>query len=81
MTVKRDDDPKRRLAQADDATNGAHPEYLSYLLRVWRSEPGRAGGWRASLENPHTGERVGFASLEQLFAFVMEQTEQEGGPN
>ncbi len=51
-------------------------KYRSYLLRLWRVEtPGLC--WRASLEDPHTGERIGFASLEQLFAFLMEQVEGE----
>jgi hypothetical protein len=31
-------------------------------------------GWRASLENPHTGERLGFSNLERLFAFLIDQT-------
>jgi hypothetical protein len=29
----------------------------------------------AHSEDPHTGERIGFASLEQRFAFLMEQAE------
>jgi hypothetical protein len=29
--------------------------------------------WRASLENPHTGQRIGFAVLEGLFEFVRRQ--------
>jgi hypothetical protein len=28
------------------------------------------------LEDPHTGERLGFATLEQLFAYLMERTEE-----
>ncbi len=49
-------------------------QYHSYLLRLWCTEtPARS--WRASLEDPHTGERVGFAGLEQLFTFLMEQVE------
>jgi hypothetical protein len=48
--------------------------YRSYLLRLWpATEQGRVT-WRASLENPHTGERLGFASLERLFAFLEDQT-------
>jgi hypothetical protein len=48
--------------------------YRSYLLRLWLvTERGQAA-WRASLENPHTSERVGFASLERLFAFLEDQT-------
>jgi hypothetical protein len=43
-------------------------------LRLWCAET-RDPCWRASLEDPHTGKRIGFASLEQLFAFLMEQVE------
>ncbi len=49
-------------------------KYRSYLLRLWREET-LDPCWRAALEDPHTGERIGFASLEQLFAFLMEQVE------
>jgi hypothetical protein len=48
--------------------------YLSYLLRLWRSEAVGQSIWRASLEDPHTGERRNFASIEHLFAFLEEQT-------
>ncbi|HEX5944543.1 MAG TPA: hypothetical protein VFY66_19825 [Anaerolineales bacterium] len=44
---------------------------LAYLLHLWRS----AGQWRASLENLETGKRLGFANLELLFAYLMDQTE------
>lgn len=56
-------------------------EYQSYLLRLWRAGATGPKVWRASLENPRTGERLGFANLEQLFVFLMEHTEQtnEGG--
>jgi hypothetical protein len=52
------------------------PVYLAYMLRLWQSassddEP----GWRASVENPHTGERHGFANLEQLVEFLREKTD------
>lgn len=46
----------------------------TYLLRLWRAET-LDRGWRASLEESRTGERIGFASLEQLFAYLMEQVE------
>jgi len=63
------------------------PDYLSYLLRLWwEGGEGEASGakgrvWRASLESPHTGERKGFASLEDVFEFLREQTRaaSEGG--
>lgn len=48
-------------------------DYLSYLLRLWRvSEEETA--WRVSLESSHTGERKGFASLDDLFSFLRGQT-------
>jgi hypothetical protein len=57
------------------------PDYLSYLLCLWRvsgdGEPhnvGRKAIWRASLESTRTGERRGFASLDELFDFLQEQT-------
>jgi hypothetical protein len=57
------------------------PDYLSYLLCLWRvsggGEPhdmGRKAIWRASLESTRTGERMGFASLDELFDFLREQT-------
>jgi len=48
---------------------------LSFLLRLWRTEGSRGSDWRASVEIPETGQRIGFASLEQLFAFLMEVSE------
>jgi len=58
-----------------------YPDYLSYLLCLWRvsddGEPhnmGRKAIWRASLESTCTGERRGFASLDELFDFLREQT-------
>jgi hypothetical protein len=44
----------------------------SYILRLWNTDPSGIAGWRALLEDPRTGERVGFASLELLFAYLME---------
>jgi hypothetical protein len=35
---------------------------------LWQE--GKDTNWRASLENPHTGERRGFSNLESLFAFL-----------
>jgi hypothetical protein len=44
--------------------------YMSYLLRLWQIKSGGELVWRASLESPHTGERVGLASLDDLFGFL-----------
>jgi hypothetical protein len=46
------------------------PAYLSYLLRLWQVEIRTEPVWHASLEDPHTGERKGFADLQSLFAFL-----------
>jgi hypothetical protein len=47
--------------------------YLSYLLRLWRDSDVE-NVWRASIESPHTGQCQGFAGLDELFAFLQQQT-------
>ncbi len=49
-------------------------DYLSYLLRLWRVGVAEGENWRASLEDPRTGERKAFAELGDLFAYLREQT-------
>lgn len=49
-------------------------DYLAYMLRMWREDPRQA--WRATLQNPHTGERHMFASLPALLLFLESQTGQ-----
>jgi hypothetical protein len=51
----------------------------SYILRLWRVDELQRAEWHASLEDPSTKERFGFASLEQLFAFLMELSERDSG--
>jgi len=53
--------------------------YQSYLLRLWETCDGEKRVWRASLESPGSGERRGFASLEDLTRFLQAQTEADGG--
>lgn len=53
--------------------------YLSYLLRLWQESGGDLPHgdpplWRASLETPQAGDRLGFASLDALFAFLENET-------
>ena len=50
------------------------PDYLSYMLRLWRAHERGVSVWRASLQSPQTGKRVSFATLDELFAFLREQT-------
>jgi hypothetical protein len=47
-------------------------DYASYLLRLWRAST-EEEAWRASLEDPRTGVRTGFANLDDLFAFLRQQ--------
>ncbi len=42
--------------------------YHAYLLRLWRES--EHDPWRATLEDPHTGERLGFANLDRLLAYL-----------
>lgn len=56
----------------------AQRDYQAYLLRLWREK--EDGRWRASLENPHTGERAAFAALPELFSFLEEKAGEEGRP-
>jgi len=52
--------------------------YHSFLLRLWRVHVDGKLVWRASLENPFTGERKGFASLSELVVYLQAQV---GGAN
>lgn len=56
------------------AMTGERQRYRSYLLRLWQTRDGEDQVWRASLETPGTGERRGFASLEDLVDFLQAQT-------
>jgi hypothetical protein len=47
--------------------------YAAYLLRLWQVNDAEPPIWHASLEDPHTGERIGFANLMSLCAFLERQ--------
>jgi hypothetical protein len=53
-------------------------QYRAFLLRLWRDDPD--GGWRATVENVQDGSKQGFASLQQLVAFLEAETD-EGAEN
>ena len=57
----------------------AKREYFTYLLRLWRED--RHSTWRALLENPNAEERIGFASLADLIAFLEDKTGEVLVPN
>ena len=48
--------------------------YYSYLLRIWLAGDRDPPTWRASLEDTHTGERLGFASLQALCQYLEQKT-------
>ncbi|MBM4464523.1 MAG: hypothetical protein FJ014_02965 [Chloroflexi bacterium] len=50
-----------------------HSSEFSQVL-MWQVKDEGKAGWRAFLENAHTGQRKGFASLDALFAFLQQQT-------
>lgn len=53
------------------AVRSGRPTYLFYMVRLWLA--GNSAGqpvWRASLENPHTGERLAFGDAKELVAFL-----------
>ena len=52
---------------------GRPPQYCAYLLRCWETSDRGSDllpAWRYSLEDPHSGERRGFASFEALVAHL-----------
>ena len=51
------------------------PRRITFLLRLWCE--GQTGGsnWRASLELPGDGKRIGFASLEEMFIYLIDYSE------
>jgi hypothetical protein len=56
------------------------PRYEAYLLRFWQEQRQNTrlpAIWRFSLEDPHTGQRHGFATLEALFNFLQTQLIEE----
>ena len=57
--------------------HGKQPDYLSYLIRVWRAPADSGPEWRASLEEARTQEVHGFKDLQSLFAFLLAQTGQQ----
>jgi hypothetical protein len=44
--------------------------YQSYLLRLWQADVDGELVWRASLESPHTGERVSFPDGGSPLAYL-----------
>lgn len=65
---------RARLASRDAPPDDPPPDYLSYLVRLWRVGHGEQEHWRASLQRPGTEEPVWFADLEELFVYLRAET-------
>lgn len=59
---------------ANEVIPKGQQQYRAYLLRLWQAESSGRAVWRASLEDSHTGERRGFATISDLVAFLKDQT-------
>jgi hypothetical protein len=52
------------------------PRHRSYILTFWEErshDPDTPAVWRFSLEDPHTGQRRGFADLKKLLAALQQE--------
>lgn len=50
--------------------------YQAYMLRCWAepsAQPDHPMIWRFSIQDPHTGERRGFATFESLMEFLRQK--------
>jgi hypothetical protein len=47
--------------------------YQSYLLRMWIEVIDGVQTWRLSVEDPFTSERRGFATLDELCAYITQR--------
>ena len=45
-------------------------DYHSYLLRMWRVQDDKGVDWRATLEEVHSGEILGFPDLASLLGYL-----------
>ncbi len=51
-----------------------NPTYLAFLVRLWREGDDT---WRGTLEDPHSGQRHAFAEVDELLAYIREQTQSD----
>lgn len=68
------------VATGSDGVVSAKEAYFAYMLRLWRAAADGHLAWRASLEDPQTGERLGFADLGALFDYLAQRTATGSAP-
>ncbi len=54
--------------------------YWAFMVRLYRIGDSEPFAWRVSLEDPHTGTRFGFATIEALFDFLRARTQNRRSP-
>jgi hypothetical protein len=64
------DQREEAKVQPPDPNHVAPADYYAGLLRLWRE----GGAWRVSLQPLGEAQRLGFASLEQLFVYLQQLT-------
>jgi hypothetical protein len=69
------DQTRHDTIKTDKAQREELPRRISFLLRMWCVDENGGSNWQASLEMPGTGKRTGFASLEQLFVYLIDISE------
>ena len=50
-------------------------QYHIYMLRIWTQRGEQKQGVRLSIEDPRTGQRVGFGTLNELLNFLQQSYE------
>jgi hypothetical protein len=60
-----------RASRRESIMDKERDNYASYLLRLRRSDRDGQPTWRASLESTRDGQRMEFASVEALVAFLI----------
>ena len=68
----RPDSLRTQPLETHDSNQPSAAKYHAGLLRLWRD--GQGGAWHASLQDTKSGERIGFADLERLFAYLLRLT-------
>jgi hypothetical protein len=69
------DQPQPNPIQTEKPRNAELPRRITFLLRLWCVDESGRSNWRASLELPEFGQRLGFATLEQMFVYLLDYCE------
>lgn len=64
--------------QPGKPSSAERPRHITFLLRLWCVDETGRSNWRAALEMPETGQRLGFATLEQLIVYLFDFCEGRG---